>query len=126
MLTDFESLPEWNPFLREAEGELTAGSRLKVRIEPPGGRGMTLRPNVLVAGPNRELRWLGRVLVRGLADGEHVFALEALGEGRTRFVQREAFRGPLWALLRGTLERTEQGFDAMDAALKERAESPST
>jgi hypothetical protein len=123
VLTDFESFPEWNPFLREADGERTVGSRLKVRIEPPGGRAMTFRPKVIAVEPNRELRWLGRVLVPGLADGEHVFSLESSTEGRTRFVHREEFRGPLWALLKGTLERSEEGFDAMNAALKARVEA---
>ena len=123
VLTDFASFPEWNPFLRKAEGELSVGSRLKVRMEPPEGKGMTFRPRVLVAEPNHELRWLGRLLVPGLADGEHVFSLESLGNGRTHLVHREEFRGPLWALLKGTLRRTELGFHAMNAALKKRTES---
>ena len=126
VLTDFKSFPEWNPFVIEAEGEATAGSRLKVRIEPPGGKAMTFRPTVLVAEPNSELRWRGRLLVPGLADGEHVFGLEARGDGGTRFVHREEFHGPLWALLKSTLERSERGFQAMNAALKERPESQGT
>jgi hypothetical protein len=123
LLTDFESFPEWNPFLREAEGERTVGSQLTVRIAPPGGKAMTFRPKVIAVEPNRELRWLGRVVIPGLADGEHIFSLEPIGEGRTRFVHREEFRGPLWAAMKGTLKRTEEGFNAMNAALKSRAEA---
>ncbi len=37
---------------------------------------MTMRPTVLVAEPGRELRWLGRLLVPGLFDGEHRFTIE--------------------------------------------------
>lgn len=122
VLTDFESFPEWNPFVREAAGEPVAGSRLKVQIHPPRGKGNTFRPSVIVADANRELRWLGRVLIPGLADGEHIFEIESRENG-TRFIQREEFRGPLWSLLKGTLEKTEQGFHAMNSALKERAES---
>ena len=123
VLTDFESFPDWNPFVQSAEGKATVGSRLNVHIVPPGGRGSTFRPTVLVAEPNREFRWRGRLLVPGLADGEHVFEIEPRESGPTRFVQREEFRGPLWALLKGTLEKSEHGFHAMNAALKERAES---
>jgi uncharacterized protein YndB with AHSA1/START domain len=46
ILTDFASYPQWNPFIRHISGEPTAGERLEVRLEPPGGMGMTLRPTV--------------------------------------------------------------------------------
>lgn len=76
LLTDFASYPEWNPFIRSISGQPTPGERLEVRIEPPGGRGMTFRPTVLTAEDNednRELRWLGHLLVPGLFDGEHSY-----------------------------------------------------
>ena len=63
LLTDFASYPEWNPFIRQISGEPITGERLEVRIEPPGGRGMTFRPTVLNVEDNRELRWLGHLLV---------------------------------------------------------------
>jgi len=37
---------------------------------------MTFRPTILKAEPNRELRWLGHLLVPGLFDGEHIFTIE--------------------------------------------------
>ena len=95
LLTDFASYPEWNPFIRSISGQPTPGERLEVRIEPPGGRGMTFRPTVLTAEDNRELRWLGHLLVPGLFDGEHSLTIQPLGENRARFVQREAFKGLL-------------------------------
>jgi hypothetical protein len=58
VLTDFGAYPEWNPFIRSIEGEPRVGSRLKVRIQPPGARAMTFRPTVRAAKPARELRWL--------------------------------------------------------------------
>src|SRR3712207_6134529 len=75
LITDFASYPRWNPFIRTISGEPTTGKRLEVRIEPPGGRGMTFKPKVLKAEPNRELRWLGHLLVPGLFDGEHSFTI---------------------------------------------------
>jgi hypothetical protein len=61
ILTDFPAYPEWNPFIRSIEGKASPGSKLEVRIGPPGGRGMTCKPTVLEATPKQELRWLGRV-----------------------------------------------------------------
>lgn len=122
VLTDFASYPDWNPFIRSIEGEPRAGSRLNVRIEPPGARGMTFRPTVLAAEPARELRWLGRLFVPGLVDGEHRLALEPLEGGRSRFIQSERFSGLLVGLVTGTLAATERGFEQMNGALKRRVE----
>src|ERR687897_2709530 len=124
-LADFAAYPRWNPFIRHISGKLEVGERLKVRLEPPGGRGITLRPTVLSAEPNRQLRWLGHLLVPGLFDGEHTLATEPLEENRVRFVQREAFKGLLVPLLARSLDNnTRRGFEEMNRALKERAEAP--
>ena len=124
VLTDFASYPQWNPFIRTISGQLASGERLEVRLEPPGGRGMSFKPKVLKAEPNRELRWLGHLFVAGLFDGEHSFVIQPLGENRVRFVQREAFRGLLVPLFARSLDNsTLRGFEEMNRALKERAEA---
>ena len=85
---------------------------------------MTFKPKVLAAEPNRELRWLGYLLVPGVFDGEHSFTIEPLEENRVRFIQREAFEGLLVPLFARSLEtNTQQGFEEMNHALKERAEA---
>src|SRR5919106_4945851 len=103
ILTDFASYPQWNPFIRRISGELKVGERLEVRLEPPDSRGVTLRPTVLRAEPNRLMRWVGHVLVPSLFDGEHSLVIEPLGENRVRFVQHEAFKGVLVSLLTRSL-----------------------
>src|ERR671916_3252749 len=124
ILTDFASYPRWNPFIRRISGEPTTGEHLDVRLEPPNSRGMTFKPKVLNAEPNRELRWLGHLLVPGLFDGEHVFTIQPLEENRVRFIQREAFKGLLVPLFARSLEtNTQRGFEEMNRALKERAET---
>jgi hypothetical protein len=124
LLTDFASYPQWNPFIRSIRGQPIRGEGLEVRIEPPGGRGMTFKPKVLDAEDNRELRWLGHLLVPGLFDGEHSFTIESLAKNRVRFVQREAFKGLLVPLFARSLEtNTQRGFEEMNRALKERAEA---
>ncbi len=126
ILTDFASYPDWNPFIHSATGRLKPGARLRVRIQPPGARGMTFRPTVREVDPLHELRWLGRLVVRGLVDGEHMFILTPGGEGRVHFVQREVFRGVLVPILGGLTAATRQGFEEMNGALKVRSEQASS
>jgi hypothetical protein len=124
ILTDFASYPKWNPFIRQISGELKVGERLEVRLEPPDSRGITLRPTVLHAEPNRLMRWVGHLLVPGLFDGEHSLVTEPLEVNRVRFVQHEAFKGVLVTLLARSLDKnTLRGFEEMNEALKERAEA---
>ncbi len=122
-LTDTAAYGEWNPFLRRLSGELTPGARLAVEIAPPGARSMRFKPKVLAAEPGRELRWLGRLGLPGIFDGEHSFRLEPLPGGGTRLVQAERFRGLLVGLFGGTLEKTKAGFEQMNRALKQRTEA---
>jgi hypothetical protein len=122
VLTDFRSFPEWNPFIRRIQGRPIEGSRLEVVLGASGTRAMKFRPRVLKVIANRELRWLGRLGVPRLFDGEHIFELEALGPTRTKFVQRERFRGIFLPFLRRSLDRdARRGFEEMNQALRERA-----
>jgi hypothetical protein len=124
ILTDLDRFAEWNPFIREIEGEVRQGARLRVRIEPPEGKGMTFTPTVTRVDPPRQFSWLGRLVLPGVFDGEHIFEIFPAGAGRVRLVQREEFSGLLVPLLWSGLDTdTRQGFESMNTALKERAES---
>ncbi len=122
VLTDFSRMPSWNPFIKSISGSLAPGTRLSVYIAPPGKSGMRFKPTVLSVRPERELRWLGHLLVSGIFDGEHYFLLEPIGEDRTRLTQGEKFSGLLVGLVSGTLSATEAGFRAMNEALRQEAE----
>ena len=122
LLTDFARMSSWNPFIKSISGNLAQGDRLSVYIAPPGKAGMRFKPTVLTVRPERELRWLGHLLIPGVFDGEHHFLLEPIGDGRTRLMQGERFSGLLVGLLSGTLSATEAGFKAMNTALKREAE----
>jgi hypothetical protein len=122
VLTDFGAYGEWNPFIPSIEGATEVGTRLTVRIEPPGGRGMTLRPVVRSVEPGRRFGWLGRLGLPGIFDGAHEFVIEPRTDGRCRFVHRETFRGLLVPLVGRVLARTADGFEAMNQALQQRAE----
>lgn len=125
VLVDFESYPEWNPRTR-ITGTAVEGERLRVAPGPEAGNVPTFRPRVLRADGS-ELRWLGHLYVRGLFDGDHRFVVEDLGDGRSRLIQSERFGGVLAGLLlRVYGAATRDGFEAVNAALKERAEATET
>ncbi len=122
VLMDFEAYTDWNPFIDPIEGEQRLGARLRVRIQPPDGRGMTLKPHVTVVEPERAFGWLGTLGIPYIFDGAHRFGLEPIDGGRrTRFVQSEHFRGVLLPLIANkVLPNTLRGFEAMNRALAER------
>jgi hypothetical protein len=119
VIADTARYPEWNPFIRKLEGPLVAGSRIAATIQPLGKRAITFRPTLLRVDPERELRWLGRVLVRGIFDGEHVLRLVP-ETGGTRLIHEELFGGLLLRFM--DIETFRPSFDAMNEALKARAE----
>lgn len=124
VLTDFEAYPEWNPHVTSIVGEARLDAQLTARMKAFGGRGVTMKPRVVRFDEAKEFRWIGRLLLPRVFDGEHIFELHPLDGGGTRFVQREEFRGVLvWPLLRMVRSESEKGFMAMNEALKARAEA---
>lgn len=124
VLLDFKSYDEWNPFVRRIQGLPIPGERLRVSIQPPGSRVMTFRPRVVRVFGGRELRWLGRVVMPGLFDGEHYFRLEPVGASRVKFIHGEVFSGLLVGLAKDSLlGATRKGFESLNRAMKQRAES---
>jgi hypothetical protein len=122
VLSDLDGYTVWNPFMPFASGEVAEGQDLKIRLEPPEGRGMTIHPRVTHVEPERELRWRGRLVAPGIFDGEHGFRIEPAGDG-ARLVHEEHFSGALVPLLAGRLRsQFLPAFEEMNAALKRRAE----
>lgn len=123
VLTDFDSYPEWNPFIVSIAGAKNVGGRLVVNIRPPGSRSMTFKPVVIAFEPEKEFRWKGKLLIKGLFDGEHRFKLKDNHDGTTQFQQGEDFSGLLVGMTGKTLDQTHQGFVLMNEALKKRCEA---
>lgn len=122
ILLEFDSYPEWNPFVRSIVGLPVEGERLVVTIRPPGARAMAFTPAVVALETNKRFAWRGQLVAPFVFDGYHEFHLESVdGERRTRLLQRETFRGALVPIFLDQ-RRIERGFRAMNQALKERAE----
>jgi hypothetical protein len=119
ILMDFENYPKWNPFIRSIKGKPETGVQIKVRLEPPDARGMTIKPRVLEVADKRRFRWQGHLVIPGLFDGEHIFELMDNKNGSTTFIHREYFRGVLVPLFRKMLDdNTRRGFEMMNRQLK--------
>ncbi len=123
VLLDLDAYPAWNPFITSVRGTPEVGARLEVHIAPPGRRAMDIRPEVTANEPARRFAWLGRLGHRWLFEGAHEFVIDEVQDGRAcTFVHRETFRGILVPFARRTLDRTADGFDLMNRALRARAE----
>lgn len=123
VLTHFSEYPNWNPFIKSIIGAPVVGQTITARIEPPQAKGMTFTPVVLAFTADKEFRWKGKLLVKGLFDGEHIFELVDNGDGSTTFIQREQFHGILVPLFSKMLDvNTLNGFNLMNQKLKELAE----
>jgi hypothetical protein len=81
-----------------------------------------MQPTVRTVEPASRFGWLGHLLVPHVFDGEHEFVISARAGGGSTFVQREEFGGILVPLVGKVLARSEEGFEAMNAALKARVE----
>jgi len=120
VLADTNAYPDWNPFLVRMDGGLVEGAVLTNTMQPSGGAAMTFRPTILTVVPGRELRWLGRLFLPRIFDGEHYFLLQRQAEG-TRLVHGEKFAGILLWFIDPT--RFKPDFEAMNHALRTRVEA---
>lgn len=120
VLTDTASYPDWNPFIVESTGDLTPGGTITITTVDVNGESMSFNPRLLAVDPERELRWIGTVGVRGFFDGEHSFRIEpGPGDGVT-LVQEEWFSGvAVPPMINSVRSSTEPMFEQMNLALAE-------
>jgi hypothetical protein len=124
VITDLGQYPEWNPFIVSAAGDVAVGQRLTNRMQPAGGKAMTFKPTITEVDTGQTFEWLGRLGLPGVFDGRHRFDLSPTPDGGTQVVHSEQFTGVLVRFLRKSLDtQTKQSFEAMNTALKIRAEN---
>ena len=116
--------PVFEPHPARSANSRTGGARRDMSTSSRGSYTSPRSPGSRMSEfePDRELRWLGRLLVPGIFDGEHILHIEPLDQTRSRFTQAERFSGILVRLFGSTLDKTELGFEQMNDALKARAE----
>jgi hypothetical protein len=123
ILTNFDDFPNWNPFIKKISGKPKEGSQLEIFLKPPNSSGMTFKPTIIECIPGEKLRWLGKLWIPKLFDGEHSFIIKKLDENRILFIQKESFSGILVPLLSALIGDTINGFEMMNQALKKKVET---
>ena len=125
VLLDFPRYHEWSRFLVEIAGTAEPGARLRVTVQASrDGSQYVFKPTVLQVTRPFALRWLGRLWLPGLFDGEQGFLLEPLGGGRTCLRHGGEFNGFLAPLLWRRINTVvAAGFSAFNQSLKRRVES---
>ena len=117
-LTNFKEYPNWNPFVNAISGDMIVGKKIKIVVQ-----GMKIKPELLVFEKNKELRWVGHLLVNGIFDGEHFFVLVDNKNGTTTFKHGEIFKGILIPMLKSFLEnKMKKSYLKMNEKLKELVE----
>jgi hypothetical protein len=94
VLTDLDSYPAWNPFIRKAEGRLREGARWRLELTLNGRAYRTVRVEVTCWEPGRRLAWRSGVLVPPLLTTAHDVRIAETADG-VRLVQAETFAGLL-------------------------------
>lgn len=122
ILTNFERLHEWNPFITQMQGELREGATLAVTLAPPEADEITLKTVVLAAERPRQLRWRDTRGFAWLFAREHFFELIELESGRTRLVHGQDLTGYLVKFLGPMVTRLARGSVLMNQSLKRRSE----
>jgi hypothetical protein len=122
MLTDFAAYEEWNPVVTEADGEAREGSGLDLEVVLPGHDPEQLDATVLIARPERKLRWQDRLLLPGVRDWEYEFILDPVEGGRVRVVQLLRIEGLLAPF--ADTDAAEEALGLMARALSDRLGSP--
>ena len=123
VVSDFGKYADWNPFIVRATGEPRVGERLDITIAAPGMKPVSFRPRVLDVEPGRLIRWKGEFKLPGLFDGRHALIVDALDGGRSRFTTHEDVTGILLPFVGKVMTASQQGFELMAQAVKQRAEA---
>lgn len=119
VLTTFSAYDLWNPYIYPAAGDVVAGRQLDLTLR--GGTVVHYSPTVLVAKPDEELSWGGKIPL-GAIERVVTFDIQALGPHRVHFTTLERFHGVLLPLAAGVADDAATGWTAMARALRDRAE----
>jgi hypothetical protein len=124
ILTNFEKISDWNPFISNVEGDLKSGNKLSISLQLPESINIKYRPYVQKAEPYNEIRCLSSLLFPGILDSEYTLALMPIDDKRTFLLQIENFKGILLPIIWAEIEtKLKSGFQNMNQALKQKVET---
>lgn len=120
VLTDFDRLPEWSSGLQSLEGDFRDGGQVTVKFRMMG-RDQVYHHELKFFEDGAQFGW-SDPLSMGFTD-RHVYRVEPLLNGRTRFIQTDEPHGGSIRFLGGVIGRqTVKLYQAFNRELKARAE----
>ena len=120
---DLPRWQEWNPTYPQAAGEVRIGNILMLTLTLPGQPNQQLKPKVLDWVPNEQLHWQ-LSLMGGLIKTLRYIEITPLSEAGCIVDNGELFGGLMGPSFGRRMGRTvRRGFEAMNEALKDRAEA---
>jgi hypothetical protein len=126
VLVDFARYPEWNPFTIGVGTTGRIGDPVKLDVML-GGKRMKMSERMRVYEAQHRVGWGLKILGGVLLDCTRIQELEDVGEGSTRYVCYESFRGLAVPLFFGRYRAPmQEGFEANAQALSRRVLSLAT
>jgi hypothetical protein len=124
ILSGFRTCGRWNSLIRGILGHPVSGRQVEIGIRSSSGRESRSRPTVVVIGEAREMKCRERWRLPRLFSSERRFRIEPLPQGGVHFHHDERVPGiPVTLIGLRRRMRGKPGYDAMNNALKLRAES---
>lgn len=120
---DLERWREWNPTYTEASGQVKIGETLTLTLALPDQPSQVIQPKVIDWVPNEQLHWR-LSFMGGLIKTLRYMEITALSEHGCIVDNGEIFGGLMGPSLGKRMGRVvRRGFQAMNEALKTRAEA---
>ncbi len=123
-LTAVDRYPEWNPQIPRLRGSLRPGERIDLQLALAGRPPMDLTATIEDARADALLTWRGHLVAPWLFEGYRRFEIEPVAPEQVRVTHVEDVHGvlaPLFGMVLGS--RVQASHDALNAALKARAEA---
>lgn len=122
VLIDLNGWKEWNPAVREVDGEAKLGSKLKVTMKAGGKSGTVMKPVISKLEDQKSLVWTTSLGAGHIFKNEKIIELERSGQG-TRITHKEVFGGLLPTLTWGKFEKMViPMLNSMNEGLKRKIE----
>lgn len=125
VLTEYKEYPKWNPFIVHIAGKLNEEEFTKVTIRVPQvPEDFFYYTLIRKQIPYEKLVWKSRLYADELFSGRHIFTIEVLADNKVKLTHQEKYSGLLVFLIDPAFfGKAKRGLNAMNAALKKRAEN---
>ena len=123
VITDFDSYPQWNPFVVAAKSSLKPGDPIdmKVKLLGPVQRQVEI---ILDVRQGKGFSYCMKPFPLGALSSRRSHEIIELGDGRCQYKSHFHLEGWMMPLIRGMMRGAlERGFGGMSVAIRERAQA---